>query len=115
MRIVPCRPSLPIYEGYKLNYQQADRGFSAFAYLGLYSNKAVRFVGRVELEVLRFLDDNGDHVLTPTSSFLSLSAVQRDRRFSRKGEHLMDSAAFVCIPDTMMLEGLEKLSTFEQA
>lgn len=51
LRVVPSRPSLAINEEFELYFQPVDRGYSNFEYLGLYSGKAVRFIGRVELEI----------------------------------------------------------------
>ena len=48
LRIVPCGSALPLNEKWNIYFQPTNRGCSGHDYLGLYAQKAVRLVGRVQ-------------------------------------------------------------------
>jgi hypothetical protein len=48
LRVVPCSWTLEENFDFSLYYDSADRGYSDHSYLGIYANKAVRGIGKIE-------------------------------------------------------------------
>lgn len=67
MRIVPCSETWQDNLRFALYYQPASRGFSPHAYVGIYSGKAVRAIGRIAKQVVVELADEQVHVLEGSS------------------------------------------------
>lgn len=63
MRIVPCGQTFGINGKWHTYYQPSDRGYSPFHYLGIYTEKAVRLVGRVRAVYDSKIDQNGHMAL----------------------------------------------------
>jgi hypothetical protein len=47
LRIVPCGTTFDLNKQWHVYYQPTDRGYSAHEYIGIYTQKAVRLLGRV--------------------------------------------------------------------
>lgn len=71
LRIVPCGTTFDLNNKYHLYYQPTDRGYSAHQYLGIYTEKAVRLLGRVSAVYDNQTSENGQ---------MDLSLVQGDDR-----------------------------------
>jgi hypothetical protein len=48
MRIVPCGVSIEINRKYGIYFQRSDRGYSRHAYVGVYADKSVRLIWRIQ-------------------------------------------------------------------
>ena len=48
MRIVPCGVSIEINRKYGIYFQRSDRGYSRHAYVGVYADKAVRLIWKID-------------------------------------------------------------------
>ncbi|MEK6259027.1 MAG: hypothetical protein AABP62_10470 [Planctomycetota bacterium] len=59
MRIVPCGVSIEINRKYGIYFQRSDRGYSRHAYVGVYAEKAVRLIWKIESVFDVTLQDNG--------------------------------------------------------
>lgn len=59
MRVVTCGWTLHENFQYNLYYDPASRGYSAHSYLGIYSDKSVRGIGKIENIVTADLQSNG--------------------------------------------------------
>ncbi|HMG04851.1 MAG TPA: hypothetical protein VK581_05280 [Chthoniobacterales bacterium] len=64
LRIVPCGSTLDLNTKWNLYYQPTDRGYSAHEYIGIYNQKAVRFLARVAAIYCNETDAAGQMKLT---------------------------------------------------
>lgn len=78
---VPTNASLPQNQDYHIYYEPARRNHSkGFAYLGLYNEKAIRFVGRIQKTVLA--NWNGETVSFPPEQRVTLQDEELARLIS---------------------------------
>ena len=77
LRAMACGQSFPLNEKHRFYFDVATRGFSDFDYLGIYKNKSVRFIGRVENEIVANWSNEGGFVLLNSKNEVTTEQIQR--------------------------------------
>lgn len=68
MMVIPCRLSMKENVKFNIYYCPDDRNYSAFSILGLYSEKAVRYIGKLKNKVKAELTTTGElKIISKTS------------------------------------------------
>lgn len=79
LRAMACGQSYRLNEKHKFYFDLARRGYSSFGYLGIYFQKAVRFIGKVEVNVEADLTDDGELIV---KNGVALTSRQKERLVS---------------------------------
>jgi hypothetical protein len=77
LRAMACGQSFDLNVKHRFYFDDATRGYRPFAYLGIYSGKSVRYVGKVDNAIVAdYSEQNGLHVI---ESDKELTVAQKDR------------------------------------
>jgi hypothetical protein len=120
MRTVSCGTSLKTNVEHGIYYHPADRGYSRLGYLGLYTNKSVRAVGKLEKVVQAYLNEEGqiefaDSDVKPTDEekqrIQNVASDGRERHgHSQENDHLYFLVDEFVRTDKGSSKGFEKTS-----
>ena len=78
MLAVPTNASLPQNQDYNIYYEPANRNHRrGFAYLGLYNDKAIRYVGKIEKVISANWD--GKTITFPSDQKIKLNKAEKER------------------------------------
>lgn len=104
MRMVLANQSLKVNEQYNIYYHTISRGFRPHQYIGLYSNKAIRFVGKIENIIAANRAEDGKLEIKWSSKEVSVEQKQRisnsiDEAIERNWEGVANDHIFFLVED----------------